>query len=223
MGSTLYFVVMLSLVLVLLLSLIECVLFFVFHAGYFRRGPTMVREEWQTNRPAAEVSRVIWKHLDADRLVGRERQGGFAIRQYALTTINTYPRVWLSVRDGPHGAILTFEIRPFLSMLVLPIPLLAAAALRLGVPLSTWSFVAFTLIYVILGYKWLLPYDVKRIGRLRSIRRALASMGLRICEKCGYDLFGTPDARNCPECGYGIESSGPPCTTEPLRNSEPRP
>ena len=40
------------------------------------------------------------------------------------------------------------------------------------------------------------------VMRLRHIRNGLARFNLRVCEECGYDLFGHEVLTVCPECGW---------------------
>ena len=63
-----------------------------------------------------------------------------------------------------------------------------------------------SVVIVFVIYKWIVPWDVARMGRLPTVRRALAPHGLLVCEPCGYDLFGHADANRCPECGSDISA-----------------
>ena len=82
---------------------------------------------------------------------------------------------------------------------ILPIAWLVAATFGIG-GLTLFS-TAGPIVVVFVIYKWIVPWDVARMGRLPTVRRALAPHGLLVCERCGYDLFGHTDANRCPECG----------------------
>lgn len=201
MTANLHPLIALCLLIILAVFCIECVLYYTFAAGYYRRGPTSCREEWQTSASVEAVSEIIRGNLKRDGLVGRPREGGFCIRQSA-TTFSTFPRVWLGVRAERHGAVLSFQVRPFLAMIPTAIVMMMIVGLRMtGVFFGGWKLPVLTTVVIAATYKRLLPYDVRRIGRLRTIRRALAPLGLRVCDGCGYDLFGRPEATVCPECG----------------------
>jgi hypothetical protein len=138
--------------------------------------------------------------LHADGLVGRQSPGGFCIRQETVS-INAWPRIFLRIEKTNHGAVLRFEVRPFFAMALIffPIVWLTAGVFGLGGILPYLAMGVLILLVVI--YKWIMPWDLRRIDRLPSIRRALAPFGLRICEHCGYDLFGHENPQRCPECG----------------------
>jgi hypothetical protein len=118
-------------------------------------------------------------------------------------SMSTWPRVTLRIEDGPHGSTLAFEARPFYSMALMALVMLwtLSDGFAVYVVLACMAF-------VLACYGLLMPYDLKRINRLPSIRRALAPMGLRVCDHCGYDLFMQESSKVCPECGR--DASGPP-------------
>lgn len=184
--------------------LIEIGLYCCFSARYYGSGPALVREQWQTNASAEQVRQVIRGLLNQDGLVGRERRGLFCLRLKAQS-FNTWPRVALRIEDSPHGSTLSYEVRPYYSMAVVTLALVWMLADGVGLG-----------VYVVLGlmvltgagYSWLLPYDIRRINRLPTIRRALAPLGLQLCNQCGYDMFMKDAKRPCPECGKN-PSGGP--------------
>ena len=174
--------------------------YYLFAGWYYRTGPAILRECWQTTAVDAQLRQAIRPLLGADGLVGRESAQGFCFRQRAAT-INAWTRIVLRIEETECGAALHYEIRPFYSMapLTLPIAWLAAAALGMGWLTLFSMFVPIVVVFV--TYKWIVPWDVARMGRLPTVRRALVSHGLLVCERCGYDLFGHTDAKRCPECG----------------------
>ena len=203
--STQVLLPLVALMLVMVVFAVETALYFSFNAWYYRTGPAVLRERWQTSGPVDQVRSAIRPSLRADGLVGRESREGFCIRQKTLG-MNAWPRVLLRIEKSDRGAAISFEVRPYYTMalLIFPLAWLAAGAFGLG-GFSAYLTVG-VLVLVVGIYKWIMPWDLKRINRLPGIRRALASYGLRICENCGYDLFGHDDPPRCPECGRTSKS-----------------
>ena len=193
-----------TLLVVMVVYAVEVVAYYRFAGWYYRTGPAILRERWQTTAVDAQIRQAIRPLLGADNLVGRESAEGFHFRQRAAS-INAWTRIVLRIEETQHGAALHYEVRPFYSIapLILPLPWLIASALGMG---GMMLFMAAGLI-VFVTYKWILPWDVARMGRLRTVGRALAPYGLLVCERCGYDLFGHSNADRCPECGS--DSSAP--------------
>ena len=179
---------------------VEVAAYYCFAGWYYRTGPAILRERWQTVAVNAQIRQAIRPLLSADGLVGRESAQGFHFRQRAAT-INAWTRIVLRIEETEPGAALHYEVRPFYSFapMILPIAWLAAAALGMG-GLTLFS-TAGPIVVVFVIYKWIVPWDVARMDRLPIVRRALAPYGLLVCERCGYDLFGHTDANRCPECG----------------------
>ncbi len=177
---------------------VEVVAYYRFAGWYYRTGPAILCERWQTTAVDAQIRQAIRPLLGADELIGRESAEGFRFRQRA-GSINAWTRIVLRIEKTQLGAALHYEVRPFYSIapLILPLPWLIASALGMG---GMMLFMAAGLI-VFVTYKWILPWDVARMGRLPTVRRALAPYGLLVCERCGYDLFGHSKANRCPECG----------------------
>ncbi|MCZ6699899.1 MAG: hypothetical protein O7D94_13280 [Planctomycetota bacterium] len=107
----------------------------------------------------------------------------------------------LRIEETERGTALHYEVRPFYSFAPLILPIVFLAARILGMGALTLFSAAAPIVVVFVIYKWIVPWDVARMGRLPSVRRALAVHGLLVCERCGYDLFGHSDANRCPECG----------------------
>lgn len=168
---------------------------------YYRWGPTITRERWQTSATPDQVRAAIRPVLDAPPLTGKEVAGAFCLRQRSMS-INSWPRVLLRLEPTDKGVALHFEVRPFYSMALLCLSYTWLASAILSTTMVTGAYVLFVgTLLVVVAYVWILPRDMKQIGRLRRIRQALAPLGLRICERCGYDLFGHTSEAPCPECG----------------------
>lgn len=179
---------------------VEVVAYYRFSGWYYRTGPAVLRERWQTTATVSQIRQAIRPLLSADNLVGCESSEGFRFRQVAVS-INAWTRIDLRIEETSCGVALHYEVRPFYSMVPLILPLVWLSAAALGMGRETPYLAVGSIVIVFAIYKWILPWDVARMGRLPSIRRALARYGLRVCQQCGYDLFGHTDASRCPECG----------------------
>jgi hypothetical protein len=187
-----------------LLGLIETYLYYRFNEWYYRSGPAVVRESWQTKGSVEAVYRAVRPHLRADGMAGAERSAGFCLRQ-RWWVHNIWPRVWLGVEEAEEGAVLRFAVRPFCSFTfgLIPVAILMAAAVRrLVLVRLTLASLAAVLLFLLLYFTWLMRKNIAHIGRLRTIRQALASHGLHVCDRCGYDLFAHAPGSRCPECGW---------------------
>ncbi len=189
----------------MIVYLIETVAYYSRAGWYYRTGPAILRERWQSAANAEQVREIIRPLLRADQLVGRESADGFQFRQRAAS-VNAWTRIHLWFENTERGVALHYEVRPFYSMglLLFPIVWLSSGAFGMRGLTLVWS--AGLTAFVFAGYKWIMPWDVARMNRLPTVRRALAPFGLSVCERCGYDLFGHSTASRCPECG----SDSPP-------------
>jgi hypothetical protein len=198
-----------TLVVFMAVYFVEAAAYYFFAGWYYRTGPAVLRERWQTAAVEGQIRQAIRPLLSADKLVGRESAEGFHFRQRAAT-INAWTRIVLRIEETERGAALYYEVRPFYSFapLILPIAWLAASAFGMGGVTLFSAAGAIVVVFVI--YKWIVPWDVARMGRLPTVRRALAPHGLLVCERCGYDLFGHGDANRCPECGTELKGRPAP-------------
>ncbi len=205
--STELLVSLVMLVAAMVVYVAEAMAYYRLMRWYYRAGPAIVHERWQTSADIVQVRAAIRPLLDTSDFVGRESSEGFCFRQ-RTASVNAWTRFMLRIEETECGVALHYEIRPFYSFILLFIPVLGLSAsnFKLG-GLAVFSVAgptAFAVVFMI--YKWIMPWDISRMDRLPIVRRALAPYGLLVCERCGYDLCGHTDARRCPECGS--ENSG---------------
>ena len=182
--------------------LIEVAAYYRFARWYYRTGPAILRERWQTAAEDGQIREVIRSVLSADELVGRESTEGFYFRQRGAT-INAWTRILLRIEEAERGVALHYEVRPFYTCAPLLPPVVWLAASAFGLGWLTLYIAGGSVAIVFVMYARILPWDVARFARLPTVRRALAPYGVLVCERCGYDLFGNTDANRCPECGSG--------------------
>ena len=70
------FVPLVALLLVMVAYSVEAAAYYCFAGGYYRTGPAILRERWQTTAPADRIRETIRPLLSADQLVGRESAEG---------------------------------------------------------------------------------------------------------------------------------------------------
>ena len=177
------------------LVLLECVLYFRRTPWYFRLGPTLHREQWQTSVSASEAHEAIARALPQSDLSTRD-SGTFAAFRRPWWVLSAYPRATLRAEPGADHAVLIYEVKPFLTMAPFAVYMLMVA---LGGFLPHIGFASFAFIVVVYVALW--RHELKKLNRLHSLRVALRPIGVRICENCGYDLFVHVGATRCPECG----------------------
>ena len=180
-----------------------------FDAWYYRTGPTVCREVWQTCGTLEQVTEAIRPVLDQEGWTGRETPARFFLRRRGFRGFGS--RVCLRLEDTHHGTAVVYEVRP---LRMAPLWLGALAALYFSrfrvvfvAPGTAWFTVPWSLLvlgWAVTYYAWLAPREARRMKRMRHIRLALARFRLGVCEACGYDLFGHVESSICPECGATI-------------------
>ena len=190
-----------------LVYFVEAAAYYGFVGWYYRWGPAILRERWQTSGSVEQVRAAVRLHLIADGLVGRETRHGFFLRQ-TVASVNSWPRVVVRIEQAERGAALRFEVRPFYTMGLLIVPIVWLGTSAFGIGALTVNLTIGLVGTLLAIYLWIMPWDMRRINRLPTIRRALTLLGLHVCEKCGYDLFGHADVSRCPECGTKGAAAG---------------
>ncbi len=177
------------------LVLIECIFYFRKSRWYFRLGPTLHREQWQTRATVAEAREAIARSLPSCGLPFRDH-GDFAAIRRPWWVLSAYPRAVLRAEPGAEHAVLIYEVKPFLTMAPNAAYMLIMA---LGGIYPNIGFAMFA--FVIIVYFGLWRQELRYLNRLPQLRIALRPIGVRVCEGCGYDLFAHETTARCPECG----------------------
>ncbi|MCI0365488.1 MAG: hypothetical protein L0Y44_09360 [Phycisphaerales bacterium] len=181
----------------------ETFLYFGFVKWYYGAGPALNSQCWQTRASRQEVVEAIdsaRKRRGKERLklASKRRAGDVFLLRFRWWDLSIWSRVMVRVVEGPgsHGAVIGYEVRPFVSpaMVALSV-LLFFESSRLQL-LTVGYFLVVVLMYAI-GLWW----ELRKLRGLEPLRRELAGLGLAVCAKCGYDRFGLQPEAVCPECG----------------------
>lgn len=174
---------------------VECAFYLLKSPFYYRLGPNLFREQWQTS---AEVG-AVWAALRA-ALPGctfSTRDGGSILCfRRPWWAFSAYPRATLRVADGPDAATIVYEVKPFIGMAPFAIVLMLTALAGLAAFITLATVIFIVLIYVLL---W--RYELRKLARLACLRKNLRGIGVLVCTQCGYDLFRREEDQPCPECG----------------------
>ncbi len=193
--------------LVIMAILLEARWWLRFDPWYYQTGPTTCRERWQTCGADDEIRGAVQPVLNNDKWVGRESSEGFLIRRKSHWR-HFGSRVFLALEDTDQGTAIRYEVRPLwtIPLLITIGPAFYFSRFRPLFVVSPFSWfltpwVLLTVGFALAYYPWVARRAVRHMGRVKHIRRALARHGMRICETCGYDLFGHGEEHKCPECG----------------------
>jgi hypothetical protein len=196
----------LSAVVILFIFVLESALFLIGVRWYYRLGPPLHREEWQTSVSADAARSAIRASLGVAPFASYDWGDAFGFRR-PCWKLGAWPRVTLGVQDRPGGAILTYEVRPFITMalmaLVMCLPIVLGDMWRVLMSLAV--ILGVVMIYIAYWRRELGIFD--RLGLLRC---HLHSIGVLVCDRCGYDLHGRDIGSQCPECGHISESKPRP-------------
>ena len=162
---------------------------------YYRLGPALHDERWKTSVSVEEAETALGVALQNLRPVVRRRRRLFLIR-FGWWEISAWPRITISVSASAAGAVIAYQVRPFVTAAVFVIPCLVAFAIG---RMQTWY--ALTIALIVASYPIFWWYELRRLKRLEPMRERLAHIGLQVCTKCGYDRFGLAAGARCPECG----------------------
>jgi hypothetical protein len=194
-GNSVQFGLSIGTVITAALCFVETLAYLFCARWYFRLGPALHREEWQTRATPSEVRGVVGRALRHSRLVARRRGDVFCFRR-PIWAMSAWPRVALRMTDGAEGVILVYEVRPFITMALVAI--IGVGWLLARTDQIYW---AISTAFIIVTYGAFWRHELNVLARLRALRACTREIGLRICTRCGYDLYGRPADQPCPECG----------------------
>jgi hypothetical protein len=181
--------------------ILECAFYFFGFDWYFRLGPALHREEWQTAVPVAEAIAAIRRSLHCSTLRTFSWWEDFGFRR-AWWQLSAYPRALLRVRESERGAILICEIRPFICMGLMAILSFGLLAIPVFRRTAIFAALVVTAVGIFAVYFSLWRREVRILLQLGGLRGALADIGVQVCDRCGYDLHGRDPYSTCPECGH---------------------
>lgn len=198
---------------VMVAYILEIVLFLAGSRWYYGIGPALHREEWQSSVTSQQAADAISRGLHPCELRSYLWTDRVGFRR-PWWHFGAYPRAVLKVQEGPRGAILVCEIRPFISMAVLAIVIFLLLLVPAFRNIVVYGFLAFTEIYIMACYLGCWRRERRILVRLGGLRASLRDIGVQICDKCSYDLHGRDRHQPCPECGHVAESlMAPPVAT----------
>lgn len=184
--------------------IMEIVIFLGGARWYYGMGPALHREEWQSSVTCQQAAHAISKGLPQCQLPTQVWPDRIGFRR-PWWHFGAYPRALLRVQDGPRGAILVCEIRPFISMAVMAVVVLLVLAVPAFRSILVYIFLAFIEIYILACYVGCWRYERRILTQLGGLREKLRDIGVQICDKCNYDLHGRSLNLPCPECGHIVE------------------
>jgi hypothetical protein len=185
---------------VLLVGLLEGYSYWHFEGWYYRIGPKIQSEVWRTAGSVDEILDAIRPYLTDKNVPARESDKGLMFRRPMYCFDTAYLRAFVRVEDGPAGAVIRYQVRAPYAMVLM---LLFAISLFFSAYGGVW-FIRIVIWYQIgvtaVWAAWSIPRELKALARLRRVRRALAEYGLKVCTRCGHDLFGQGESHLCPKC-----------------------
>ncbi len=183
----------------LLLMTLETALYFIKEPWYFRFGPALHHEEWQTSAPPAQARAALELACRHSNLSVRAAGDTLCMR-FAFHRFSAWPRVILRIEERDGLAVLVYEVRPFLSMVLFGAGMLWLSLGGIGIRAIFWLS-QLCVLYVIVVYVGCWYYELRKLRRLEPIREKLSAIGVQVCSDCGYDRHRLAAHQLCPECG----------------------
>jgi hypothetical protein len=180
----------------LLAFALETASYYLIFGRYYRFGPALRRQVWRTNVPLDTADSALMHALMNSKLAWRRQVQGqtvFYNTRKGAWRMSMWPRIVFVLEADAHTQTSTIncEVRPCLSLLLFAPPWFFVPGLALVAG-------AVILLSIAAGYVGLWFWELS-LPEARQIRTDLSAIGVRACERCGYDIRSTPD--RCPECG----------------------
>lgn len=178
-----------------LASVAETALYLLYSRWYYRLGPAIFHDEWQSRVPVARAREAFEDACEGSVLSARPRGDLLCVRARNWDW-GVLPRITLRLQAMPQGAVFICEARPYFGVALLTIAVATFLALD-----THYLLAAMVALFGSLLCRGVWRRDARRFSRLSPLHPSLRLIGLRVCRHCGYDLTGIDDRRPCPECG----------------------
>lgn len=182
-----------------------CILLILQNRGvrwYYRLGPALLSEEWQSSTNEDTLKRELDRFKGAGNLIVYHWKDGLGFRLRS-SKLHKFARATITTRSADAGAILQYQVRVSFAYPALHLLFCCAWGFysRFHIPWGSWMFALIALFWAYSGFLRNTA-AVKELGRLGELRRHLQHLGVNVCCNCGYDLFQHESTCICPECGF---------------------
>ena len=198
---------------------LSCIAFFtifiLYYRGvrwYYRFGPSLLHEEWQSSSDVSEVKWQLNSFTGGGDLVVYHWSDGIGLRLKSQG-LNKLGRATLSIRSNEKGAVLIYQVRVSVAF-----PLTLAMMYCAMTVFSSWYWTSWVHVLMVIFWLYFVFFrndkTIREFERIPLLRRQLLQLGVHVCSNCGYDLFQREAKCTCPECGASSSLDSPTRLTE---------